>query len=139
MAHRSWATQIPPHGCSEGLGMVSALSPRQCSCQCQVSETTENLKGGEAERKLQGPGQRWVRGGACPPGLSQAPRPTENNGHFFMPWLWPSDAAALVALCDGFAHQPSGGLPTLRTPKGSFIRALEVRNIQQHSGMAQLP
>lgn len=41
----------------EGPGTVSALSPWQYSCPCQVSETTENLNGGEAEKKLQGPGQ----------------------------------------------------------------------------------
>lgn len=53
MAHGSRAPQILQHDCLEGLETVSALSPRQRWGQCPVSETIENLKGGEAEKKLQ--------------------------------------------------------------------------------------
>lgn len=144
MAHGGRASQILQHGCSEGLGTVSALSPRQHSGQCPVSETTENLKGGEVEKKLPKAQESTGCRGPCPPRLSQALTPTEKQQPLLHTLVWPSDAAIHVALCEGFARQPARGLPT-EYPKaapssgplksGTFSRTLEWHNSQKSLGV----
>lgn len=80
---------------------MSALSSRQRWGQCPVSETTENLKGGEAEKKLQKAQEGTGQGTLSTRTLMEKQQP------FLHALVWPSDAATRVALCEGSAHQPA--------------------------------